>query len=55
MLDFLEKVSPKDRETTLNRIRIVLELAKHQPAHTIGRPQIDTLEGPIKELRAGSE
>ncbi len=52
VLDFLEKVSPKDREATLNRIRFVLELAKHQPVYTLGRPQIDTLEGPIKELRA---
>lgn len=55
VLDFLERRSPRDRETTLNRIRVVLELAGHQAVHTIGRPQVETLEGPIKELRATNQ
>jgi hypothetical protein len=29
-----------------------METVIHQPPHTIGRPLIDTLRGPIKELRA---
>jgi hypothetical protein len=49
--DFLGKQSPQARKTTLRSIRPVLELAKYQPVHTIGRPQVETLEGPIKELR----
>jgi hypothetical protein len=40
------------QKAMVNSIRIVLELAEYQPAHTIGRPQVETLEAPIKELRA---
>lgn len=52
VVEFLEGRPPDERKATLNTIRIVLELTRHQPVHTIGRPQVDTLEGPIKELRA---
>ena len=51
LVDFLEKQDPRDRATVLNKIRIVLEMARYQATHTIGRPLVDTLRGPIKELR----
>jgi len=51
VLDFLDGQSPVARKTTIRTIRSVLELARYQPVHTIGRPQVETLEGPIKELR----
>lgn len=49
--DFLDGQSPAARKATLRTIRSVLELARYQPVHTIGRPQVETLKGPIKELR----
>lgn len=52
VVEFLEGRPPNERKATLNSIRIILELTRHQSVHTIGRPQVDTLEGPIKELRA---
>lgn len=52
VVEFLGRRPAGDRKATLNCIRIVLELARYQPVHTIGRPHVDTLEGRIKELRA---
>lgn len=55
MVDFLMRQSTPAQKAMVNGIRIVLELARHQPVHTIGRPQVETLEGPIKELRATNQ
>lgn len=51
VVDFLDRQSPGGRKVTLRTIRSILELAKYQPVHTIGRPRVETLAGPIKELR----
>lgn len=52
VVDFLEQQNPRDRALVRNKIRVLLEMLVHQPPHTIGRPLVDTLRGPIKELRA---
>lgn len=52
VVDFLMRQSTPAQKAMVSSIRIVLELAKQQPVHTIGRPQVETLEGAIKEIRA---
>lgn len=51
VIEFLERQDPRHRATVRNKIRMVLEMTRYQATQTIGRPLVDTLRGPIKELR----
>ncbi len=52
VIEFLDAQATRDVAKVQKKVRILRERTRHERPERIGRPLVDTLDAPIKELRA---